>query len=506
MHVANMASMMQLITNSGMPNDNILNSSPNEVQSFVQHLSHSQMLNNSLTNGGELDDELEGLISQLMQVIEEITALNNDEELITSILQELINFNQEELTNIDFHEFVDLHYDGELTDELKSLIKQLDQLVENITVKIDEITLSDSEENKVDLEMLASVFEKLNDLEEGELKDELFKLFNSKLQDSLKETKQAGNVINIESILAKENIVQINEQVIIDEVEQLMTQLSHLLENVNKDHIKQTASQLLPLLRQLSTYINDENREQIMNLLNKKLPREQSELLNRLLTSFQNRSHLAQTGVYKHEAEVTTDDIARWLNEAMNNQGIKLEQSLTAPVRTDSAQVPMSNVEQYVIHINESHRVERIQEQLVRQLETVIKQSRFLQTPNLTQLSLTLQPSHLGNIHVQLMEINGDMTVKMIASSMAAKKMLESNIHQLKHLFAPHNIIIERDDQKVTDVDQLDEQLDEEEEQAMKEKEEKQEKESQEETHLFNENFQDILMNTQVDEEELLDA
>src|SRR5699024_10046101 len=130
----------------------------------------------------------------------------------------------------------------------------------------------------------------------------------------------------------------------------------------------------------------------------------------------------------------------RWLQQALSAQNIQTEEMTTVPATNTpntSQHVSMSHVEQYVIHINESDRVERVQEQLVRQFEAVMKESRFLRSPQLTQLSFTLNPNHLGHVQVQLMEVNGEMTVKMIASSLAAKEMLESNIHQLKHMFAP---------------------------------------------------------------------
>src|SRR5699024_3457961 len=165
-------------------------------------------------------------------------------------------------------------------------------------------------------------------------------------------------------------------------------------------------------------------------------------------------------------------------------------------ISNTSQHVPMSHVEQYVVHINESDRVERVQEQLIRQFEAVMKESRFLRSPQITQLSFTLNPNHLGHVQVQLMEVNGEMTVKMIASSLAAKEMLESNIHQLKHMFAPHNVIVERNDTEVDEVNQLEDEQDKDEEQAMHEDEQAQQRESNDDKSEQNTvDFQSVLNN-----------
>nr|WP_281349716.1 flagellar hook-length control protein FliK [Ornithinibacillus caprae] len=67
--------------------------------------------------------------------------------------------------------------------------------------------------------------------------------------------------------------------------------------------------------------------------------------------------------------------------------------------------------------------------------------------PNGTnQLSITLRPDNLGEMMVKLTQVNGEMTVKILVSSQAAKEMLESNINQLKTMFSPHQVQIERQD------------------------------------------------------------
>src|SRR5699024_3624985 len=135
--------------------------------------------------------------------------------------------------------------------------------------------------------------------------------------------------------------------------------------------------------------------------------------------------------------------------------------------RTMTATTP---VEQYVIHVQDSNRVEKVSSELMGKFAQIIRSSHFLQGENQGQLSITLKPEHLGNIQVRLLQVDGEMTVRLIVSTQMAREMLETNVHQLKHLFAPHQITIERDEQ-VSDDEFFGEQREEEEERAKEEKE-----------------------------------
>ncbi|HLR14534.1 MAG TPA: flagellar hook-length control protein FliK, partial [Bacillota bacterium] len=52
----------------------------------------------------------------------------------------------------------------------------------------------------------------------------------------------------------------------------------------------------------------------------------------------------------------------------------------------------------------------------------------------------------LGEMTIQLVKIDGEMIAKITVSSQATKSALESNLHQLKNMFAPHQVLIEKQD------------------------------------------------------------
>lgn len=311
--------------------------------------------------------------------------------------------------------------------------------------------------------------------------------------------------INLSEHKVELDILQMNQ-----DIQLLSNQVTSLLVNVDEETIKQVAPQLLNLLQQLTRLLNEhENSDDLLRQFKAELTEEDSKLMDRLLNAFKNRTNSTVSRAYSYEAEVTTEDVAKWLTNALQNQNVSLEEQAqqVQPIRVGGEQVQMSHIEQYVIHLNSSDRVEKIQDQLVRQLTTAVKQSNFLKGNNITQLSFTLNPNNLGQVNIQLTEVNGEMTVKIIASSLAAKNMLEANIHQLKHLFAPHNITIERNSIAIDEVEPTDEQLEEEheEQEAQEENNDERQEEKQERPLFAQTSFESILTDFTESEEEEVD-
>src|SRR5690606_10263975 len=49
-----------------------------------------------------------------------------------------------------------------------------------------------------------------------------------------------------------------------------------------------------------------------------------------------------------------------------------------------------------------------------------------------------------GEMRIRLVQMNGEMTVKFIVSSQAVKDLLETNMNQLRNMFLPHQVTIEK--------------------------------------------------------------
>ncbi|WP_337020412.1 flagellar hook-length control protein FliK, partial [Oceanobacillus massiliensis] len=111
--------------------------------------------------------------------------------------------------------------------------------------------------------------------------------------------------------------------------------------------------------------------------------------------------------------------------------------------------LPTSKLEQYAIYINQSQTNpnQSPDRQLIEQFQKIMNTSKFSAMPNGTNLlSIALRPNNLGEMMVRFTQINGEMTVRILVSSSAAKEMLESNVHQLKNMFSPHQVVVEKQD------------------------------------------------------------
>ncbi|WP_102028219.1 flagellar hook-length control protein FliK [Salirhabdus sp. Marseille-P4669] len=119
-------------------------------------------------------------------------------------------------------------------------------------------------------------------------------------------------------------------------------------------------------------------------------------------------------------------------------------QKVNNQVNVDS--MPMTKIEQYTIYVQRQPGTEQTgsQKQLLDQFEQAIKSSRFLQKDGALQLTLKLRPAHLGDMVVKLTQVNGEMAVKISVASTAAKELLESNMNQLRHMFSPNQVVIEK--------------------------------------------------------------
>ncbi|MBY0222057.1 flagellar hook-length control protein FliK [Sporosarcina aquimarina] len=85
-------------------------------------------------------------------------------------------------------------------------------------------------------------------------------------------------------------------------------------------------------------------------------------------------------------------------------------------------------------------------EALMREFQAILNRANFGQTGGTNRLMVKLYPEHLGQVRIELLEINGVMTARILASTAMAREMLDSQIHQLRHAFNQQNLQVERID------------------------------------------------------------
>ncbi|MFC2950106.1 flagellar hook-length control protein FliK [Virgibacillus sediminis] len=183
---------------------------------------------------------------------------------------------------------------------------------------------------------------------------------------------------------------------------------------------------------------------------------EQPTLWSELLRTFQKRDGMAGKQLYGNEAKVTNADVAKWLGKLINAK--------ESPVRTETAQaitganLPITKLEQYVIHIQHSPESKSAEQQLLEEFQKVIKASSFTAQTN-NQMVMTIRPDTLGEMTLKFTQVNGEMMVKILVTSQSAKEMLESNMGQLRTMFSPHQVAVEKQDVSIQSQQDVQEDL-----------------------------------------------
>ena len=235
------------------------------------------------------------------------------------------------------------------------------------------------------------------------------------------------------------------EQMLIEQAA-VIRSFESLMETVQSDQeLIKVAPKILNLLQQWTSEHQHINGEQTIT----EVKQEQSKVLRLwlgLVDSFHKRQKFATKQLYNENAKVTSRDIVKWLKQSLHTSEMTQNASNNLYKGTFSSST-MTPVEQYVIHIQQHASRVPLEQQLMNQFRQVVQTNQF---PSLNygvnQLSIALRPENLGDIFVRFIETNGEMTVKILVTSQVTKQAMEANLHQLKNMFSPHQVIIEKQD------------------------------------------------------------
>ncbi len=322
--------------------------------------------------------------------------------------------------------------------------------------------------------------------EQGELLDKL-----------LAEVEKLGglNTLDLEAIRINPILVELIQ--IVKEAHSLLKGI------VNEQDMKQVAPKLLTLLNQWEMLSKKTSATPELAKLFDALPNEEKRLngiWKELVQAFHKRNQFASNKLYAMESKVSSQDVAKWVANAIESTSMTVDRPVLHTVPAGH-NIPMSKVEQYVLYINQPQHSPTAETETMDQLQRIVQSSRFLTTPGgKQQLSIMLRPENLGEMMVRFTQINGEMAVKILVSSHAAKEMLEKNMHQLKHMFSPHQVVVEK--QEITLQSSQSFTKEQQGEQMLKEQQQNESGDAKEQQQQQEENaelqFSDFLMNEKV--------
>jgi len=161
-----------------------------------------------------------------------------------------------------------------------------------------------------------------------------------------------------------------------------------------------------------------------------------------LTETFQKRTAMVDKNVYNTVSKVSAADVSKWIANAVE---VNSQQ-----VNAAGSSMPMAKLEQFVIHMNPVQTNQQQNENFTTQFARIVDTSKFMQSGvNGKPLTITLNPGNLGEIMVKMQRVNGELMVKLFVESPEAKRLLESNLGQLRHMFSPHQVAVERQEQQV---------------------------------------------------------
>ncbi|MYL33145.1 hypothetical protein GLW08_01500 [Pontibacillus yanchengensis] len=474
----------------------------NAMQSVLQNTTSKSELQkglNELVSSSQFSEQMKSLLTHVKQFFQ-------------SIPKEELTLNSDMLTNLKNSDLW-----SKLSNQKQKNIEDLFENNQSILSILNLDTL-DSNDSSIQLMTVQTWFQANPGYRSTEL--------GSAIESQLKQLQRQSITLNTQfatSFIAdsglQQNNVTFNKQgEEAKAMEKLVLQLTTSLQNLDQE-TQLTKSQMATLEKKLFEIAKqwvqmDKSQSQAPNQILQQLKQEgvsdkALESWQQALSNLKKRSSLANQNQYGQNATVTRNEFANWIRSAwqrMNTEGSKAANQEQQNLKTSPSQfstsdmVPMSKQEQMVIKLNGSQSNESMQKQLVEEFQKVMNRSKFSIHKGSSQLSIKLNPGQLGDMMVKMTQQNGEMMVKIMVTSQAAKEMLEGNLQQLRHMFSPSQVQVEKHDQLTSSQEShlLDkDQADKDEEQTQNfhstyEADEEYEEDSE------NVSFHDLLMNEKV--------
>lgn len=131
------------------------------------------------------------------------------------------------------------------------------------------------------------------------------------------------------------------------------------------------------------------------------------------------------------------------IDQNSDMHGSTVEKKGMQPVQGTNLHFVLPKAETFSMNLSSTGRSLQY-EQFVKEFQNILGKSNMMSQPNMSRLLIKLYPEQLGSLRIELLQQNGVMTAKILASTTGAKEMLDSQIHGLKHAFNAQNLNVEK--------------------------------------------------------------
>ncbi|MUV06491.1 hypothetical protein GOP80_04820 [Planococcaceae bacterium Storch 2/2-2] len=237
----------------------------------------------------------------------------------------------------------------------------------------------------------------------------------------------------------------------------LVQEMSEKVEGIpflsSLDEVMEEMKQL-PLFDTLKQLLREEDVEDVWALIESFGEGDWSEAIERLPLAAQVQLSVVMQYVDQAASrsdlhagqEVRLQQFQQMLGQIVEEQATMFAQRVTEVDRTQpSNPLPLTITNMTFVHTltAETEQVSR-SEELMKQLQAILKRANFGQTGGMNRLSVRLYPEHLGTLRIELQEVNGVLSARILASTAQAREMLDRQLHQLRAALMNQNLQVEK--------------------------------------------------------------
>lgn len=148
----------------------------------------------------------------------------------------------------------------------------------------------------------------------------------------------------------------------------------------------------------------------------------------------------------------TLDVVTKVYARMFNAEGEKHDESISNGLTLKAAEsnpqssgfpFQMTKLEQYVLTASKNGQTVDV-EQFVKSFENILSKAHFSNANGTQKLLIRLNPEHLGSLRIELIQKDGAITAKILATTAQAKDLLNRQVQGLKQAFTNQNIQVEK--------------------------------------------------------------
>lgn len=314
-------------------------------------------------------------------------------------------------------------------------------------------TESTASNESVDLEKLAEV---LN----AESIEEVFDLLGISHDEGLLMIESGeGQLVAIDELMNLEDLLSVlnmDQNQLLETVHQLLEDSEVEINNV-WDLIKVVTAQSSTFISQITTALQGEHNvtpkeaEQVLQFLKVvQSTGKVSDLLNDQEVKLSQLKELLQ--VISKEVEVSKQTITDNSSTKVSLQGFqqvveqtvkKTETNEASPTLGSTSNITTTTTTKTVTITLPAEKSAQ-SDALTKEIQNLLNRSQLSNTQGSMKLLVKLYPENLGSIRIELMQHEGVLTARLLASTSLGKEMLDGQLQQLKTAFAQQNIQMDK--------------------------------------------------------------